>query len=107
MAAISSYTENYLQFEMKLYITLYMHKAGIMGKLRSAAIIAVLLIAAQSLAIAQSNGVCPGFSSRLSRGMTARVTPGDANNVRGGAGRNFERTGQIPGGGDNGQRSVP
>jgi hypothetical protein len=82
-----------------------MHKVGIMGKLRSIAVlrsfavIAVLLIAAQSLAFAQSDGACPGFNSRLSFGMTARVTPGAANNVRSGAGRNFDRIGQIPAGG--------
>jgi Tol biopolymer transport system component len=43
---------------------------------------------------------CPGaLPSRLVVGKRGRVTPGDPNNVRTGAGRGFDRIGRIPAGG--------
>jgi hypothetical protein len=47
---------------------------------------------------AQSNSPCAGFTTRLRVGITARVTPGDPNNVRAQPSTTAQRRGQIPGG---------
>ncbi len=49
-------------------------------------------------ALAQEEGVCPGFESRLTVGEPARVLPGPANNVRSAPTTNAAQVGQIEGG---------
>jgi uncharacterized protein YraI len=60
--------------------------------------VALVFIAATS-AVAQDEGACPDFRSRLVAGERARVRPGTPNNVRSQPSLNADRVGQIPGGG--------
>lgn len=62
------------------------------------AVTMLIILSFQSNLTSQSNQACTGFESRLEVGMTARVTPGPANNVRAEPQTGAPLVGQIPGG---------